>query len=600
MKKLTYKEIRDKYLDFMKQHGHSEIPNAPLIPENDPSLLFINAGMVPLVPFLMGEDHPQGTRLTNVQKCVRTIDIDEVGDSTHCTAFDMLGNWSLDDYFKDEAINFTLDFFVETLEIDINNIYASVFKGNDDVPRDEASIKTWKKIFQDHDIDAKVGKNERIQLYGKDKCWWELPAGGPCGPCSEIFYDTGKEKCGTDCHINCNCGKYVELGNNVFMEFLKKEGNYKDLGRHNVDFGGGLERLVATFQGKDSYFQTDIYFPIMQATKQLTKQDESKNETILKSQRIIVDHIKSATWIIMDGIKPGRTERGYILRRIIRRAVRHGRELGIEDNFTREIGSVAIKQFAPIYPKLKQQKNDILDVLEDEEKKFRKTIESGTKKFEEMIEEQGDLTGEDAFHLYETYGFPVEITKEMAEENDIDFDMEKFHKAFEKHKEESRAAAKKRFKGGMADTSEMSTKYHTATHLLNAALRKVVGDHIYQKGSNITPERLRFDFPSEDKLSSEQLKKVENIVNTQIEKGLEVHQKTMSKEKALKLAPYSAFAEKYGDEVKVYIIGDEDDPFSFEICGGPHVKNIKDLGTFKIIKHKSVGANVKRIRAVLE
>jgi alanyl-tRNA synthetase len=542
----------------------------------------------------MGEEHPQGSRLTDVQRCVRTIDIDEVGDTVHCTAFDMLGNWSLNDYFKDEAINLTVEFFTEELGIDINNIYASVFEGNEDVPKDDESVKIWEKIFQKNDIEAKVGQGERIQLYDKSKNWWELPAGGPCGPCSEIFYDTGKEPCGPNCHINCDCGKYVELGNNVFMEYLKKNGEYTDLGRHNVDFGGGLERLVSTFQNKDSYFETDIYQPIMSEVIKLSEKDN------IKSQRVIVDHIKSATWIIMDGVKPGRTERGYVLRRLIRRAVRHGREIGIENNFTRQIGEIAIDQFAPIYPKLKEQKKEILETLEQEEDKFRKTIKSGTKKFEEMIEEQGDLSGEDAFHLYETYGFPVEITKEMAEEKGIDFDMSKFHKAYEEHKKKSRAASKKRFKGGLADTSDMSKKYHTATHLLNAALRKVVGDHIYQKGSNITPERLRFDFPGEDKLTDEQLKEVEDLVNEQIEKELEVYYKVMPKDEALKQVPHSAFAEKYGEKVKVYFVGKGENQFSMEICGGPHVDNLKELGKFKIIKHKSVGAGVKRIRAVLE
>jgi len=594
MKTLTYSEIRKKYIEFMTQNGHVEIPGAPLVPENDPSILFINAGMTPLVPFLLGEKHPAGKKLANVQRCIRTTDIDEVGNAIHCTAFEMLGNWSLNDYFKKEAIKLTVDFFTEVLGLDFNNIYASAFAGEKDIPKDEESIKIWKAVFKEKGIAAKEGKGEKIQLYGRAECWWELEAGGPCGPCSEIFYDTGKKACGPDCHINCNCGKYVELGNNVFMEYLKKDGKYSPLGRHNVDFGGGLERQVMLFQGKDNYFETDIYLPILKKVQELSQTSD------IHSQRIIVDHIKSATWIMMDGVTPGRTEQSYILRRLIRRAVRHGRKLQIDGNFTRTIGQIAIDQFAPIYPDLKTQEAEILDVMEEEENRFRKTIQSGMKKFISLKEKKGEITGKDAFYLYETYGFPVEITRELAEEENLSIDLDGYQKALEKHQKKSRAAAKDFFKGGLADTTEKSTKYHTATHLLNAALRKVLGDHIHQKGSNINPERLRFDFSHDSRLTDEEAAKVEDLVNEQIKKKLPITFKEMPKEQALKIVPDAMFADKYGNTVKVYFIGQEKDPFSTEICGGPHVKNTGELGHFKIIKQESVGAGVRRIKAVLE
>lgn len=592
MKQLSYLDIRQKYLDFMKENGHTEIPGAPLVPEDDPSMLFIGAGMVPLVPYLIGEKHPAGTRLTDVQRCLRTIDIDEVGNETHCTTFEMLGNWSLNDYFKEEAINFTVTFFTEVLGIDMQDMYASVFAGNDDAPRDEASITVWQSVFKEHGMEAKAGARERIQLYDKE-CWWELEVGGPCGPCSEIFIDTGKDPCGSDCHINCSCGKFVELGNNVFMEYLKDGGNYSPLGRHNVDFGGGLERQVMTSQRKSSLYETDIYLPILEKVKSISKKDS------IKSQRIIVDHIKAATWIIMDGVTPGRTEQGYVLRRLIRRAVRHSRMLGMENLFTREVGETAIEQFSPIYPDLEIRKTDILDILEEEEVRFRKTIQSGLKKFESYISATGSLNGQEAFHLYETYGFPVEITQEMLKEKGLTLDMKDFEDAYKKHQEQSRTAAEGFFKGGLSDTSDMSKRYHTATHLLNAALRKVLGDHVYQKGSNINPKRLRFDFPSDRKLTEEEVEEVERIVNEQIQKGLDVHFTEMPKDEALKIVPQAAFAEKYGDTVKVYIIGKEPNVFSREICGGPHVKNTSELGTFKITKQENVGAGVKRIKAVL-
>jgi alanyl-tRNA synthetase len=581
MKNLTYKEIRDKYIQFFKDKGHKEIPSAPLVPEDDPSVLFVNAGMFPLVPYLMGAKHPDGNRLVNSQRCIRTGDIDLIGDDFHCTALEMLGNWSLNDYFKKEAINYTVEFCTKELGFNIKNIYATVFEGDNQIPRDEESINIWKEIFTSNGIDAKVGEGERIEPKGREENWWGLESGGPCGPDSEIFYKTDKE--------------LVEVGNNVFMQYLLKDGKYEPLGRHNVDFGGGLERLTAMIQGVDNVYEIDIYKPILEKIRELN------TEHIVKSERIIIDHIKAATWIIMDGIIPGKSKQGYVLRRLIRRAVRHGKKLGIEDLFTRKVAEVAIDQFKVIYPQLEEKKEYILNIIEDEEKKFNQTIKNGLKVLEELLEEKSQITGENAFTLYETYGFPIEITKEILQEKGLLLENPQgFEKAQEEHREKSRTAAAGMFKGGLADTSEMSTKYHTATHLLLAALQTVLGDQVYQKGSNITPERLRLDFPSDQKLTEEQVKEVENIVNETIEKGYEVTFKEMSKEEALNLVPSAAFEEKYGDTVKVYFIGSKENPFSIEICRGPHVENTSKLGHFKIKKQENVGAGTKRIKAVLE
>jgi len=581
MKKLTYKEIRDKYIDFFKRNEHTEIPSAPLVPENDPSVLFVNAGMFPLVPFLQGEKHPDGTRLVNSQRCVRTGDIEEVGDTYHYTTFEMLGNWSLNDYFKEEALSMTLKFFVEELGFDINRIYATVFEGNESAPKDTTSIEIWKKLFQSYGIQAEVG--ERILEKGKADNWWELPTGGPCGPDSEIFYEVN--------------GQLVEIGNNVFMEYLKLGDEYKPLGRHNVDFGGGLDRLTSICQEVNGVYETDIYKPIFEKVKKLSQNN------ILESQRIITDHLKAATWIIMDGVLPGKTEQGYILRRLIRRAVRHGRKLGIQGLFTREVGDIAITQFSQIYEKLNTERENILNTLGEEEEKFSKTLERGLRELDKLIIDGTDLATK-TFKLYETYGFPIELTVEELRNRNINFNeailLEGFNEEQSKHQEMSRTASAGLFKGGLADSSEISTKYHTTTHLLLATLRKILGDHIYQKGSNITPERLRFDYPSDTKLTPEQVKQVEDIVNEQIQKALPITYEELPKEEALKLVPYAAFSEKYGDIVKVYYIGDKSQPYSIEICNGPHVSNTKELGKFRIAKQENVAAGVKRIKAILE
>lgn len=581
MKKLGYNDIRDKYIHFFVQQNHKEIPSASLVPEDDPSVLFVNAGMFPLIPYLMGAKHPEGARLVSSQRCLRTQDIDLVGDPYHCTAFEMLGNWSLNDYFKKEAINLTIKFFVQELGLDINKIFATVYQGDEQIPRDDASIEIWKDIFKSYGIDAKVGQGERIEPKGKEDNFWGLESGGPCGPDSEIFYKTKNG--------------LVEIGNNVFMEYFLKDGIYSPLGKHNVDFGGGLDRLCALIQDVDSVYDTDIYKPILEKV-------ESLNDThIVQSERIIVDHLKAATWIIADGIVPGKSKQGYVLRRLIRRAVRHGRKLNIENLFTKEIAKVAIEQFATIYPRLEQQKEEILKIIEEEERKFNQTIRKGLKVFQRMIDERGNITGKDAFTLYETYGFPIEITEEILEEKGLELqNAEEFTIAKNEHKENSRTTSAGMFKGGLADTSEMSTRYHTATHLLLAALQKVLGDQVDQKGSNITSERLRLDYPSNEKLTPEQVREVEDIVNTAIDASYNITFKEIKKEEALKLVPTSAFTEKYGDMVKLYYIGPFEDPFSVEICRGPHVKNTSELGKFRIVKQESVSAGIKRIKAVLE
>ena len=582
MKNLTYKEIRKRYIQFFKDNNHQEIPSSPLVPEDDPSVLFVNAGMFPLVPFLKGETHPKGTRLVNSQRCLRTGDIDLVGDNFHCTTFEMLGNWSLNDYSRKEAISLTVKFFVEELGLDINKIYATVFEGEGEIPQDDESIEIWKDIFQSYGIKANVGVSKRIEPIGKEENWWELAAGGPCGPDSEIFY-------------KIDSGDLVEIGNNVFMEYLLKDGKYKPLGRYNIDFGGGLDRLTAILQNVNSVFETDIYKPIFQTVRDLSKKD------ILESQRIIVDHIKAATWIVMDEVLPSKSQQGYVLRRLIRRAVRHGKKLNIEGLFTKKVANIAIEQFKEIYPQLGEKKEYILKVIEDEEKKFNNTIKKGMKILEKTLEEKSQFTGKDAFTLYETYGFPIELIIEILEEKNLKLiDPEGFETAKLAHQEKSRTSSAGMFKGGLADTSEMSTKYHTATHILLAALRKILGDHVYQKGSNITPQRLRLDYPNDNKLTPTQIKEVENIVNEVINQALEISFDEVDKEKALKLVPSAAFNEKYGDKVKVYYIGPKTNPFSIEICNGPHVKNTKELGKFKISKQENVGAGIKRIKAILQ
>jgi len=575
-------ELRKKFLDFFKKKGHAIIPGASLIPEHDPTVLFTTAGMHPLVPFLLGEKHAQGKRLADVQKCVRTDDIEEIGDNWHLTFFEMLGNWSLGDYWKKEAVKWSFEFLTKHLNISLEKLSVTVFAGDDDAPKDEESAKIWQ--------DLGIAK-EKIYYLPKEDNWWG-PAGqtGPSGPCTEIFYDTGKKECSSYCRPGCSCGKYSEIWNNVFMEYNKTEkGKYVPLEQKNVDTGMGVKRTIAVLAGFDNVYETELFKPIIKEVKSLSQTNLESKEGAL---RIIADHIKAAVFILSEGIEPSNVEQGYVLRRLIRRSVRYARQLGIEGIFCHKVAKVVIDIYKDAYPEIYSNKNFISEQLVKEEEKFEKTLERGLMQFGKLEK----ITGKDAFDLYQSYGFPLELTEELAQEKGVKVDEEGFKKALKQHQEISRKGAEHKFKGGLADHAEQTTKYHTATHLLLAALRKVLGDHVHQKGSNITSERLRFDFSHKEKMSEKEIKEVEKLVGEKIKEGLEVMFEEMSLDKARNQGATGVFGEKYGDKVKVYTIGD----FSKEICGGPHVKKTSELGKFKIIKEESSSAGVRRIKAVLE
>ena len=580
-------EIRNKYLNFFKNHGHSVIPSAPLIPENDPSVLFTTAGMQPLVPYLLGEKHPEGKRLTDYQKCVRTNDIEEVGDNRHLTYFEMLGNWSLGDYFKEEAISMSFEFLTKELGIPVDKISVTCFAGDEDAPRDEVTAECWRK--------AGI-PDERIYFYGKDDNWWIAGEEGPCGPDTEMFYDTGKEPCSKDCQPSCDCGKYVEIWNNVFMEYYKsKDGTYSKLKQQNVDTGMGLERITFLLQGKTTPFDTEIFEPIMEKLESLQKIDD------IKSRRIIAEHLRSSMMIISDGGRPSNIDRGYILRRLIRRMTRHLNKLQISLDELGCLIDLDIEILKEMYPDLDKNKEIIKQVILEEKDKFVKTLSHGEREFEKAIqklkqENKDIIDGQTIFKLYETYGFPPEITADLAEEQGFKIDMTEFDKLFKEHQDKSRMGSEQKFRGGLADQNEQTIKYHTATHLLHKALQIVLGEHAKQKGSNITTERLRFDFSHPEKMTKEQLKEVEDIVNEQIKRDLPVTCEEMTVEEAKNSGATGLFESKYGDKVKVYTIGD----FSKEICGGPHVKHTGELGKFKILKEESSSAGVRRIKAILE
>ncbi|MFH1473639.1 MAG: alanine--tRNA ligase [Candidatus Aenigmatarchaeota archaeon] len=597
-------KLKKLYIEFFKQKGHNVIPNASLIPENDPTVLFTTAGMHPLVPFLLGQPHPRGKRLVNVQKCFRCDDIDEIGDNRHLTFFEMLGNWSLGDYFKKEAIEWSFEFLTSILGLDPKRIYVSAFEGDENAPRDEESIKAWSELFKTVGIEPKVNvplsEGGRIFIYDKKMCWWG-PVGqtGPCGPNSEMFYDTCRKhnpKFGKVCHPSCDCGRFIEIWNDVFMEYNKKpDGSYEKLKQRNVDTGLGVDRVLTVFQGKETVFDTETFMPIIEKVKEfvnLKSLDESQKISI----RIITDHIRAATFILAEKIVPKNVEHGYILRRLIRRAIRHGKMLGIEEGFLNDVAKVVIDINKNDYPHLLSNRDFILDELRKEELKFRKTLAKGLRKFNEISKDKKRIDGKNAFLLFQSYGFPIEMTVELAKENKIEVDVKGFEEEFEKHQKLSRAGAEKKFGSGLADTSKKTVRLHTATHLLNEALRKVLKKDIMQKGSNIKPERLRFDFNFDRKLTEKELKDVEDLVNEQIKKGIPVIKMETTVEEAKKMGAQAVFKEKYGEKVFVYSVGD----FSCEICNGPHVKNTKELGKFKIVKEKSIASGVRRIRAVLE
>ena len=584
-------QLRKQYLDFFAERGHAVIPSAPLIPENDPTVLFTTAGMHPLVPYLLGERHPLGNRLVDVQKCLRTDDIDEVGDLTHLTFFEMLGNWSLGNYFKREALAWSWEFLTQVLGLEPERISVSVFEGDADAARDDESAEIWRSLGV---------PSERIYFLPKKDNWWG-PAGqtGPCGPDSEMFYDVGKDACGPDCRPGCACGKYVEIWNDVFMQYNKQaDGTYTLLAQRNVDTGMGVERTTAVLQGKDDPFQTELFADLIGRIEELGGKQYGPDTG--RAMRIVADHIRASTFLIADGVTPSNVERGYILRRLIRRAIRYGRELGLGEGFTPRLAEVVVEQYGSAYPELDRAKVQISEKLRDEEAKFSRTLSRGLREFEKVVAEvrrQGgtEISPKDAFRLYDTHGFPISLTRELAAEQGIAVDEAAFQHLFEDHQNKSRSSAGS-FKGGLADHGEMTTRLHTATHLLHQALRDVLGTHVSQKGSNITPERLRFDFSHPERMTEEQVRQVEAIVNERIRENLPVQMETRSLDEALREGALAFFADRYGEVVKVYRIG----TYSMEVCGGPHVASTGELGSFKILKEEAVGQGVRRIRAVVE
>ena len=585
--------LRKLYLDFFKERGHAVIQGASLIPENDPTVLFTTAGMHPLVPYLSGEKHPQGTRLTDVQKCVRTGDIDEVGDATHCTFFEMLGNWSLGDYFKKEAISWSFEFLTEVLKIDKNRLAVSVFAGDETAPRDEEAASIWMKCG----IPA-----DRIFFLPKKNNWWG-PAGqtGPCGTDTEMFIDTGKPKCSEECSPACDCGKYIEIWNDVFMQYNKQaDGSFAPLAQKNVDTGMGLERTLCILNGYKSVYETDLFQNAIAKLEELSGKKYGESDEVTKAMRIIADHIRTSTMLLGDqrGVTPSNVDQGYVLRRLIRRAVRFGRVIDLKEGALSEIAKVYVEQYKDIYPEIGENAEKIVTELEKEVARFSSVLQQGLKEFEKVSSylPVKRLSGKTAFKLYDTYGFPIEMTVELAKEIGYEVDVEGYHKAFEEHQQKSHAGAEQRFKGGLQDNTEEVTRLHTATHLMNAALRTLVDENIRQKGSNITAERLRFDFNLDRPLTPEEIKKIEEYVNNAIAAKADVICTEMTVAEAKAMGAIGVFDSKYGEKVKVYQIG----PFSTEICGGPHAKNTGELGKFRIVKEQSSSAGVRRIKAVLE
>lgn len=634
MKRMTTDELRQAYLDFFQSRDHAVIPGAPLVPENDPTVLFTTAGMHPLVPYLMGEAHPMGTRLADVQRCVRTQDIDEVGDSTHLTMFEMMGNWSLGDYFKQGAIEMSFEFLTKVLEIPVEKLAVTCFDGDKRfpaLPRDDESAEIWKSVGM---LAERIGFMEGGVVESK-KNWWG-PAGqtGPCGPDTEMFYWVGPSEFPPAGSNPANDEEnWMEIWNDVFMQYNKTpDAQFEALSQQNVDTGLGLERVAAVLQGVDNVYETDRMKPIMDKVRSLhpssplgmTAQGDNppseKNDVMvspdaclpagrnhdaaLRHTRIITDHLKAATFMIADGVKPSNVDQGYVLRRLIRRAIRSARALGIEHSggFTPVIADEVIAQYGHVYGQLKEKEKDIRDALSTEEQQFGKTLQEGLKQFTKTVEQINSsvIDGTTAFHLYDTYGFPIELTKELAAERNLKIDEAGFHKAFEEHQAKSRAGAEQKFKGGLADNSAETTKLHTATHLLNAALRKVLGDHVQQKGSNITAERLRFDFNHAEKMTPEQIAQAEKLVNDAIAADLPVSYHLTTVDGAKNEGAIGVFDDRYGSEVKVYVMGnDEKGIFSKEICGGPHVSHTGVLGSFTIQKEESSSSGVRRIKAIV-
>jgi len=592
MNKMKISELRSMYLDFFKERGHAIIASASLIPEDDPSALFTSAGMHPLIPYLLGQPHPQGKRLTNVQKCIRTTDIEDVGDNTHLTFFEMLGNWSLGDYWKKEAITWSYEFLTSKkyLGFDPAKLSVTVFAGDDDSPRDNEAAEAWRSVGIPED---------RIYFLGKDDNWWIAGNSGPCGPDTEMFIEVDKvPKCGKDCRPNCECGHYVEVWNDVFMMYFKsEEGVYTPLKQQSIDTGMGVERTIAMLQGVPSVFETEAFVPLIEHIKEISQKKEfSEHDNALI--RIIADHVRSAIMIMADDrqIAPSNVEQGYIVRRLLRKAIHSADRLEIGQGFMAGLTDIVVNMFRDVYNEVERNKEFILKNLEAEEKKFRNTLTKALRRFDKIYEDTGTITGQDAFLLFTSFGLPLEMTRDLARERGVVIDMKEFTKQFEEHREISRTATQGKFKGGLADQSEDITKLHTATHLLQAALRKVLGDTVQQNGSNITKERLRFDFTFPRKMTPEEIEQVENLVNAVIEKNLAVERSFMPYDDAIEKGALAFFKENYGETVSVYKVGD----FSMELCGGPHVENTGVLGKFKIAKQEKIGAGILRIKAILE
>ena len=576
--------IKDLYIDFFVSKGHKQIPSAPIVPENDPSVLFNTAGMQPLVPYLMGEVHPYGTRLCDYQKCLRTTDLEEIGDTTHHTFFEMLGNWSLGDYFKKESISWSYEFLTSVLKIPKERLAVTVYAGSDLIPFDKESYDKW----------IELGIDEKRIAKTVDDNFWIAGETGPCGPDTEIFYFRGDDEIPESYDLNDE--RWVEIWNNVFMQYYKAEdGSVTELPKKNVDTGMGVERITAVLEGVSDNYKSSIWSDVIDLICEISKLPYEGNE---ESMRIIADHIRTSVFISADpaGIKPSNTDQGYILRRLIRRAIRHAKKLNIDinSNWEERIAKLIINKYRNYYKEIDENEEIVLNILKEEKNRFNKTLERGLKEFNKVCNK--DIDGEIAFHLYDTYGFPIELTVELALEHNINVDIEGFKEKFKHHQELSRTASAGKFKGGLAGNSEIETKYHTATHLLNAALKIVVGEDVHQKGSNITEERMRFDFSCDHKLTDEEKRKVEDLVNQWINEGLDVTRKEMTKKEALNSGAECEFIDKYPDIVTVYYIGD----VSKELCGGPHVENTKELGTFKIVKEEASSAGVRRIKAILE
>ncbi len=585
-------DLKDTYLKFFESKGHKIIPSAPIIPENDPTCLFNTAGMQPLVPYLKGQLHPEGTRLTDVQKCFRTNDLDEVGDKTHHTFFEMLGNWSLGDYFKKESITWSFELLTKYLNIPVEKLAVTVFKGNDIVPADTESAAIWESLG--------IPK-EKIAFLGEDDNWWpNMELTGPCGPDTEIFYWRSSEP--VPSNFDTENDNWVEIWNNVFMQYNHEaDGTFNPLKNKNVDTGLGVERVTAILEGYTDNYQSSIWKDVILKIEEVSglSYEDTKYTA---SMRIIADHIRAVVMIAGDnaGIKPSNKDQGYVLRRLIRRMIRHAKKLNIDisSNWEKELADIIINQYKAYYNEIEKNKEVILEVISSEKVKFNRTLEKGLKEFEKVAEKATNkiIDKDEAFRLYDTFGFPIELTLEMAKELGYNVDVEGFNKKFQEHQEKSRVGAEQKFKGGLASTGEIETKYHTATHLLNAALKVILGNHVHQKGSNITPERMRFDFSHDAKMTDEEKQKAEDLVNEYISQAIPVEKIEMNKEDAIKMGAEAMFIEKYGDVVTVYKIGD----VSLELCGGPHVSNTSELGKFKIKKEEASSAGVRRIKAILE